>query len=115
MKFREINKREYRILKGLNDEFGLDIGSAFREKKIIVSTNGRRLKKLKKGVYSAGLFIGEIRKKFVLGLEGGSLIARHSKKKIFVSDMAEQLVLYGKDVFFNSILKGRKKMKSLSG
>jgi len=118
MKFRQLNEEELEILRSINREFGADIDSIFKGKKLLVALGERKevfvtngdtldvLEKMKKEPYSAGLFIGEIKKKkFMLSLEGAALISKHAKNKIFVGSKTEQLVLYGRDVFSNSILK----------
>ncbi|MDI6655689.1 MAG: hypothetical protein QME59_07405 [Candidatus Hydrothermarchaeota archaeon] len=118
MKFRQLNKEELGILRGVNREFGADADSIFKGKKLLVALGGRKevfvtngdaldvLEKMKNEPYSVGLFIGEIKKKkFMLSLEGAALISKHAKNKIFVGSKTEQLVLYGRDVFCNSILK----------
>lgn len=118
MKFRQLSEEELEILRSVNREFGADADSIFRDKKLVVALGKRKevfvtnkdtidvLGKMKKEPYSVGLFIGEIKKKkFMLSLEGAVLISKHAKNKIFVGSKAEQLVLYGRDVFSNSVLK----------
>ncbi len=117
MKFKELGHEEKEILTGL-EAYGLEPWEVLREKVLLVSHNGRRevfasnkdvagvLHRMKHEPYFAGLYLGEIKKgKFLLGLEGGTLLARHADKTITVDDKVEQLVLYGRDVFINSILK----------
>lgn len=59
------------------------------------------LNKLKKEVYSVGVLIGEFRRgRFLLGLGGWYSL----KIRVVVNDKAEQLVLYGRDVFPKSII-----------
>lgn len=118
MKFRQLNEEEHEILRSLNREFGADVDSVFRDRKLVVALGERKevfvtnedtldvLGKMKKEPYSVGLFIGEMKKKkFMLSLEGATLISKHAKNKIFVGAKTEQLVLYGRDVFSTSILK----------
>ena len=63
---------------------------------------------MSKEPYCLGLLIGEIKhKKFELGLEGTTLIVSMAKKKATVDEKTEQLVLYGKDVFFKSVIAGK--------
>ncbi|RLF56750.1 MAG: hypothetical protein DRN25_07560 [Thermoplasmata archaeon] len=60
------------------------------------------LNKLKKEVYSVGVLIGEFKRgRFLLGL-GGMVFSKN--KRVVVNDKAEQLVLYGRDVFPKSII-----------
>ena len=64
------------------------------------------LKRMKHEPYSAGLAIGELRRGgFKLGLEGAYIIAGRAKKYIKVNEKGEQLVLYGRDVFVNSVVE----------
>ncbi len=117
MKLRELNRRELQSLRELREELGPDIDRAFKGRKILIAQEGRRevfvasrracrtLAAMGKEPYFAGLYIGEIRKgDFVLGLEGAALLGREAKR-VYVSDEAEQLVLYGRDVFSKSVTK----------
>jgi len=59
--------------------------------------------------YSAGLAIGELKKQFLPSIAGADLFARYRERKnkyyIKVSDQAEQLVLYGRDIMGESIIE----------
>lgn len=119
MKFREINSEERSAVYRLVNKLGADGEKIFKNKKLVAMLDGRKeifvtnltvlciLNKLKKTPYSVGLFIGEIRRRsFILGIEGGSIISAHAKKKVSLDDKAEQLFLYGRDVFTESALGG---------
>ncbi len=57
--------------------------------------------------YNAGLAIGELKKQFVLSIAGADLFARYGKRNkcyVVVSEKAENLVLYGRDVMGESIV-----------
>ncbi len=55
---------------------------------------------------SAGLEVGRMRgRRFELGLEGAWLIAGRARKYVRVNEKAEQLVLYGRDVFMSSVVE----------
>jgi len=116
MKFRELTEDEKKILEGLSREYLADLGQALKGKALVVSHNGRRevfmtnkealrvLHGMQVEPYFLGLYLGEIRgQRFILGLEGGTIITPFSRKRITVDDKVEQLVLYGRDVFINSI------------
>jgi ribosome biogenesis protein Nip4 len=117
MKFRTLNNYERELVRKTSKVYGLNVDTALKDKKLITVASGRKevfitnsqtvklINKMKKEPYSAGLYIGEIKgKNFELDLEGASLIAPLAKKKIIVDDDAEQLVLYGRDVFSNSVV-----------
>ncbi|MDP9016281.1 MAG: hypothetical protein M3M87_05950 [Thermoproteota archaeon] len=58
--------------------------------------------------YSLGLVIGELRKQFIPSIAGADLFARFGKRNKFyivVSEKAEKLVLYGRDIMGESILE----------
>jgi ribosome biogenesis protein Nip4 len=57
--------------------------------------------------YSAGLAIGDLKKQFIPSIAGADLFARYGKRNkyyIVVSEKAENLVLYGRDVMGESIV-----------
>ncbi len=124
MKFRGPTARERKIILRAGREFGGDFERVLEDRVLLVAVGGRRevfltnpstfgvLEKLKVNPYFTGLYIGEIRnEKFALGLEGGYLLAPSSRKRIVVGDSVEQLVLYGRDVFINSIREAYPGMK----
>jgi 60S ribosome subunit biogenesis protein NIP7 len=58
--------------------------------------------------YSLGLAIGELKRQFVPSIAGADLFARYgvrNKFYIVVSDQAEKLVLYGRDIMGESIVE----------
>jgi 60S ribosome subunit biogenesis protein NIP7 len=57
--------------------------------------------------YYGGLMVGEIKKKFLPSMQGADLIARVSKKfpYIIVNEIAEKLILYGRNVLGQSIIE----------
>jgi len=110
LKFRKITKGEAEKVK---EELSIPkskvilIGEAERREVFITTKEAyKTLKKINKEPYTVGVIIGEFRgNKFFPNIEG----AKFAKyKKIYVNDKAEQLVLYGRDVFPNSIIKGEK-------
>jgi len=122
--FRPPTDREMSLLRSLDSEFGIDIGRIIRGKRVVVGEGRRKeffitnkrteqvLEEMKKDPYTVGLYIGEERAgSFILGLEGAELIARHCKKTITVNKKAEQLVLYGRDIFPNSVLAASEPLK----
>jgi 60S ribosome subunit biogenesis protein NIP7 len=124
MKFRCPTRGERRLIMRAGREFGGDFEAVLDGKILLVSVGGRRevfvtnpstyevLERLKVNPYFTGLYIGEIRDgRFNLGLEGGYLLAPSSNRRIIVDDSVEQLVLYGRDVFINSIREAYPGMK----
>lgn len=124
MRFRAVSRRERKVILRAGREFGGDFEKVLQDRVSVVSLGERRevfitnkdtyevLEKIKVNPYFLGLYLGEIRdKKFLLGLEGGSLLAPDSTRKVAVDDAVEQLVLYGRDVFINSIREAYPGMK----
>lgn len=117
MEFREINNKELKLLRKLNREFKIDFDVIFNSKKILISerrevfildkNTGKIAEKIKKDPYSAGLYIGKIKKwKIDLGIEGAALISSHSKNRVTVNSRKEQVILYGGDIFSKSTING---------
>lgn len=116
MRFRELSREERRILWRVEEEYRTDLTRVLKDKALVVSCDGRRevfmvpretlevLGKLGVEPYFLGLYLGEIKKdRFFLSLEGGMLLARGCGKKVVVDQRVEQLVLYGRDIFINSV------------
>ena len=61
--------------------------------------------RINKGIFSAGLFLGEDRQEFKPSLALLEMLSSHSTKKIFVNKEAEWLFTCGRDVFQKSIIK----------
>jgi 60S ribosome subunit biogenesis protein NIP7 len=58
--------------------------------------------------YSLGLAIGELKKQFIPSVAGADLFARYGMRNKFyivVSDQAEKLALYGRDIMGESIVE----------
>ena len=117
MRIAPASRGEMEIVRRGVARYGADAGALLRGRTLLVAKNGRRvvsiaprevvdtLKRMKHEPYSAGLAIGEIRRgEFRLGLEGAYLLAWRSRKYVKVNEKGEQLVLYGRDVFINSVV-----------
>ena len=80
-------------------------------KKIMVCLVNDKIEELMASMihpYSLGLVIGELRKQFIPSIAGADLFARFGKRNKFyivVSEKAEKLVLYGRDIMGESILE----------
>lgn len=123
MKFRELNHEEWKILKNFEKEFGIDLRRIFPEKIFLISSGRKEIfivddfvykiyNKINREIYSIGLYIGEIRGKyFLISLELASMIEPFTNNKIVVNEKAEQLFLYGRDIFKESIVKEYKRFK----
>ncbi len=123
MKFRELNHEEWKILKNFEKEFGIDLRRIFPEKIFLISSGRKEIfmvddfvykiyNKINREIYSIGLYIGEIRGKyFLISLELASIIEPFTNNKIVVNEKAEQLFLYGRDIFKESIVKEYKRFK----
>jgi ribosome biogenesis protein Nip4 len=80
-------------------------------KKVIVCLVNDKIEELMASMihpYSLGLDIGELRKQFIPSIAGADLFARFGKRNKFyivVSEKAEKLVLYGRDIMGESIVE----------
>ena len=82
------------------------------KKKIVVCLVNEKIEELLMAgmisIYSLGLAIGELRKEFIPSIAGADLFARYGKRNKFyivVSEKAEKLVLYGRDIMGESIVE----------
>lgn len=82
------------------------------KKKIVVCLVNEKIEELLMAgmisPYSLGLAIGELRKEFIPSIAGADLFARYGKINKFyivVSEKAEKLVLYGRDIMGESIVE----------
>ena len=81
------------------------------KKKVMVCLVNDKIEELMASMihpYSLGLAIGELRKQFIPSIAGADLFARFGKRNKFyivVSEKAEKLVLYGRDIMGESIEK----------
>ena len=82
------------------------------KKKIVVCLVNEKIEELLMtgmiSPYSLGLAIGELRKEFIPSIAGADLFARNGKRNKFyivVSEKAEKLVLYGRDIMGESIVE----------
>ncbi len=85
----------------------LEVGT--KNKVVCLATEGTEKVIRVMDPYRAGLAIGELRKQFLPSIAGADLFARYCERKnkyyIKVSDQAEQLVLYGRDIMGESIIE----------
>ena len=112
--YRELTREEKTLA---NRFFGKwDLFDYFKDKNLLIRegkvreifmmTDDAKTLALKKDPYLVGIKLGELRKQVSLDLEGAHIFAQNtSKKRIVVTDQAEALVLYGRDVFGQSIIK----------
>ena len=89
----------------------------FKGRSLMIQENGKRLVCLVPGElesvmqmqpYLAGLAIGELKKQFVPSMAGADLFTQSGERSEFyitVNEIAEKLVLYGRDVMSESILE----------
>lgn len=112
--YRQLTPEERTTLNRFFDRCGLfdyfkDKNLLVRENKtreIFMMTDEARELALRSDPYLTGIKLGELKKHISLDLEGAQIFAKNtSKKKIVVTDQAEALVLYGRDVFGQSIIK----------
>jgi len=110
---RKVNEEELEGIRQGFLRFGVELPEAFKGKELFVSRQEVFLVAPQAAEildtlapYCAGLSIGRFRgQKFLLGLEGAYLISREAKNKVVVDPRGEQLSLYGRDIFINSVLK----------
>jgi ribosome biogenesis protein Nip4 len=118
LEFKPLTEEDAGILRNLLSDFGAELSTVTEGRELIGSYGGRlevflttkttlqTLERCRKRPYTAGLYLGEIKKgDFLLGLEGAALLGPHTYKKVVVNKKAEQLVLYGRDVLHKSVLK----------
>ena len=112
--YRELTREEKTILNRFFDKW--DLFDYFKNKNLLIRegkvreifmmTSDAKTLALKKDPYLVGIKLGEMRKQVSLDLEGAQIFAQNTtKKKIVVTEQAEALVLYGRDVFGQSIIK----------
>lgn len=115
MDFRNPTRQEHTVLARAFDQWGVfdymkDAEVFLAEgqpKKVCLLSAGAAMLAQRLGADHAGLVIGELGKGFRPTMAGADLFSRHAFKRqryISVSDSAEQLVLYGRDVMGDSIL-----------
>jgi ribosome biogenesis protein Nip4 len=122
--YRDPLPEEWRVLRVFEREFRVSLPRVLKGRRLIVSEGRRRevsavsrgawrtLCILRKPPYYAGLTLGEVvGGKFLLGLEGAHLIAPFTDRWIQVNERAEQLVLYGRDVFSKSVIGAGTELK----
>lgn len=112
--YRELTREERTMLNRFFDKWGAF--DYFKERNLLVKENdirevylvnneARKLA-LEHDPAVTGIKIGELKKQFWISIEGASIIAKHSdRKKIMVNEHAEALILYGRDIFGDSIIK----------
>jgi 60S ribosome subunit biogenesis protein NIP7 len=93
----------------------------FKDKALLIEKDGKKkvvVRLVTEGVqgvishmmnpYRSGLAIGELKRQFVPSIEGADLFARYGDRNKFyivVSEKAEKLVLYGRDIMGESIIE----------
>ena len=112
--YRELTREEKTILNRFFDKW--DLFDYFKDKNLLIKegkireiflmTKDAKALALRKDPHLGGIKLGEMRKQVSLDLEGAQIFAQNtSKKKIVVTEQAEALVLYGRDVFGRSIIR----------
>lgn len=81
-----------------------------KKREVLVSTDALldTLSKVTLQPDELGLAIGQIRnKKFIPSLSGAEIIAKHSRRfpYVMINEIAEALVLYGRDIFGDSVME----------
>jgi 60S ribosome subunit biogenesis protein NIP7 len=81
-----------------------------KKREVLVSTDALldTLSKVTLQPDGLGLAIGQIRnKKFIPSLSGAEIIAKHSRRfpYVMINEIAEALVLYGRDIFGDSVME----------
>jgi ribosome biogenesis protein Nip4 len=83
-----------------------------RKKKVVVCLVTDRLEEVMMihttNLYRSGLAIGELKKQFIPSIAGAHLFARYGERNKFyiaVSEKAENLLLYGRDIMGESIIE----------
>ncbi len=113
--FRKASRQELTVLRRAFDRWG--IFGFFKEKSLLIKYNGvrevyflstalERIVSVQQPMH-AGLMVGELKKSFLPSMQGADIIARMSKKfpYIIVNEVAEKIILYGRNVLGQSILE----------
>ncbi|HZI71531.1 MAG TPA: PUA domain-containing protein [Nitrososphaeraceae archaeon] len=120
--FRKASRQELTVLRRAFDRWG--IFGFFEEKTLLIkedngvrevyflSTALERIVSVQQPMH-AGLMIGELKKSFLPSMQGADIIARMSKKfpYIIVNEIAEKIILYGRNVLGQSILETAENLK----
>src|SRR3989442_15659954 len=113
--FRKADRQELTVLKRAFDKWG--IFDFFIKKPLLIKEECHKTREvylsstaLEIIIFSrqpcyAGLKIGELKKNFLPSMQGADIIARNSEKfpYIIVNEIAEKLVLYGRNILGQSI------------
>lgn len=120
--FRKASRQELTVLRRAFDRWG--IFGFFKEKSLLIKDNGvvrevyflstalERIVSVQQPMH-AGLMVGELKKSFLPSMQGADIIARMSKKfpYIIVNEVAEKIILYGRNVLGQSILEMAENLK----
>ncbi|HET7344479.1 MAG TPA: PUA domain-containing protein [Nitrososphaeraceae archaeon] len=116
--YRKTTRQELTTLKRAFDRWG--IFDYFKDKAVLIKEEknskirevyllpiGLELMVINSQPSYGGLMVGEIKKNFLPSMQGADLIARVSKKfpYIIVNEIAEKLILYGRNVLGQSIIE----------
>lgn len=112
--YRELTREERTLLNRFFDKW--DVFEYFKGKNLLIKeynvrevylmNDAAKQLALNHDPILAGIKLGELKKTFWLSIEGASIIGKHSNyKKIMVNEHAEELVLYGRDIFGDSIIE----------
>lgn len=111
--YRHLTREEKTMLNRFFDKWGMF--DYFKDKSLLIKENTDRevylmndeVRKLalKQDPVLAGIKLGDMKKQFWLSIECAAIFAKYSnKRRVVVSEQAEALVLYGRDVFGDSIV-----------
>ena len=115
MTYRKPSREEKTLINRALDRWGAF--EFFKGKELVIQENGSKIVCLVAGgveaimrlqPYLAGLAIGELKKQFVPSMAGADLFARSGKGNefyIIVNEVAEKLILYGRDIMGGSIVE----------
>ena len=108
---RDLNEKEHKVLrkalKFFNSLDFLDNFKIFAVGKEVFAVSRELYEFLKERELNciAGVKIGEISKRLRLTLEGSFWLMKNERKKVWVNEHGEMLFLYGRDIFYGSIIK----------
>ena len=118
--FRKANRQEMTVLKRAFDKWG--VFDFFKEKSLLIKDEDHGVYLLSTALetiilsgqpYHAGLKIGELKKSFLPSMQGADIIGRISNKfpYVIVNELAEKLILYGRNVLGQSIVETTENLK----
>jgi len=112
MAFRQPDRKELKVIRNAlryygSEDFLKDYLILIREgeRREVFAVSRELQKFLTLNLFSAGIKIGEVGKRFRFSLEGAFWLLKNEKNRVWVNQRGEMLFLYGRDIFASSVIK----------